>query len=163
LQILLGEYWRLVTSNFMHAGLLHLGLNCAALLFIGPEAEAVLGYRSFLAVYLLSGLAGSSASFLASDLVTVGASGALFGLLGALAAYFIRNPKLQRAGLQLVYIIGVVALNIALGSDAGSMIDNSGHIAGFISGLWLGWFLCPKWKVGTAVALGDSYGRQPGA
>lgn len=133
----------------MHAGLLHLGLNCTALFFIGPEAEAVLGYRSFLALYLLSGLAGSTASLLSSDLVTVGASGALFGLLGALVAYFIRNPKLQWARLQVVYILGVVALNIALGTDRGSMIDNSGHIAGFLSGLWLGWFLCPQWKVHT--------------
>lgn len=68
----------------MHAGLLHLGLNTLALAQLGPEAEAVLGPQSFLTIYLLSGLSGSVASFLTSpSLVTVGASGAIFGLLGA--------------------------------------------------------------------------------
>lgn len=67
----------------MHAGLLHLGLNTLALAQLGPEAEAVLGPQSFLTIYLLSGLSGSVASFLTSpSLVTVGASGAIFGLLG---------------------------------------------------------------------------------
>ena len=73
---------RLLTCTFLHAGLLHLGLNCFALYSIGPDVEAVLGYSTFAAIYLLSGLGGSVASFLFSDLVTVGASGAIFGLLG---------------------------------------------------------------------------------
>ena len=73
---------RLLTCTFLHAGLLHLGLNCYALFSIGPDVEAVLGYRTFATIYLLSGLGGSIASFLFSDLVTVGASGAIFGLLG---------------------------------------------------------------------------------
>lgn len=77
--------YRLLSANFLHAGLLHLGLNCAALWSVGPEAEAVLGYATFLAIYLLSGLSGSLASFLFSDAVTVGASGAIFGLLGELS------------------------------------------------------------------------------
>ena len=62
--------------------MLHLGLNCLALYSIGPDVEAVFGYASFCTIYLLAGLAGSTASFLFSDLVTVGASGAIFGLLG---------------------------------------------------------------------------------
>ena len=146
-QVANGEYWRLLTANFMHAGLLHLALNCLALFYIAPDAEAVFGGRRFLAIFLLTGLSGSVASYLLTDLVTVGASGALFGLLGALAAYFVRNPGLQRAQQQLFFILGVCALNLALGSDDGSMIDNTGHIAGFASGLWLGWWLSPKWKV----------------
>ena len=75
---------RLLTCTFLHAGLLHLGLNCFALYSIGPDVEAVMGYSTFAAIYLLSGLGGSIASFLFSDLVTVGASGAIFGLLGVL-------------------------------------------------------------------------------
>ncbi len=75
---------RLLTCTFLHAGLLHLGLNCFALFSIGPDVEAVMGYSTFAAIYLLSGLGGSIASFLFSDLVTVGASGAIFGLLGVL-------------------------------------------------------------------------------
>ena len=73
---------RLLTCTFLHAGILHLGLNCYALFSIGPDVEAVLGYRTFATIYILSGLGGSIASFLFSDLVTVGASGAIFGLLG---------------------------------------------------------------------------------
>lgn len=131
-----------------------------------------MGYWTFLTIYLLSGLAGSTASFLFSDLVTVGASGAIFGLLGRLTAlvvcssrqdkcqffveptaaavhpsmcslykqidfamchrtgatagYFLRNRAVQGSTQQLLYIAGVVALNVWLGSAAGSMIDNSG-------------------------------------
>jgi rhomboid protease GluP len=73
----------MLSSSFLHAGLLHLGLNSAALLQLGPEAEAVLGYGTFGGVYLLSGLAGASASLLFNDLTTVGASASIFGLLGA--------------------------------------------------------------------------------
>jgi rhomboid protease GluP len=73
---------RLLSCTFLHAGVLHLGLNCLALYNIGPDVEAVFGYASFCTIYILAGLAGSTASFLFSDLVTVGASGAIFGLLG---------------------------------------------------------------------------------
>ena len=77
-----GAMCRLLSCTFLHAGVLHLGLNCLALYNIGPDVEAVFGQASFVAIYLLAGLGGSTASFLFSDLVTVGASGAIFGLLG---------------------------------------------------------------------------------
>ena len=73
----------MITANFMHAGFLHLALNLYALYVIAPEAEAVLGYWSFAAVYIGSGLAGSILCFLLTNSVTVGASGAVFGLIGA--------------------------------------------------------------------------------
>jgi membrane associated rhomboid family serine protease len=79
--------------------------------------------------------------------VTVGASGGIFGLLGALAAYFARNPNLQRSRLQLLFLFALVAINIALGTVEGSLIDNGGHIAAFAGGLWLGWHTCPLWQV----------------
>ena len=91
----------MLTATFLHAGLLHLGLNCYALYSLGAEVEAVMGNRVFSAIYLLSGtlaldihelfsnilphtpgLSGSVASFMLSDATTVGASGAIFGLLG---------------------------------------------------------------------------------
>ena len=86
---------RLITSTFMHAGLLHLGLNVYALYSIAPEAEAVLGYWPFAAVYLGSGLAGSVLCFLLTNSVTAGASGAVFGLIGAVAL-----PRMSRRGGQ---------------------------------------------------------------
>lgn len=81
------------------------------------------------------------------DLATVGASGAIFGLLGAIAAYFFRNPDLERSRMQLVFLLGLLTFNIALGATEGSLVDNSGHVTGFMSGLWLGWHTCPIWKV----------------
>ena len=74
----------MITSNFMHAGFLHLGLNLFALYTVAPEAEAVLGYNTFTAVYLGTGFAGSVLCFLLTNSVTVGASGAVFGLIGEL-------------------------------------------------------------------------------
>ena len=84
-----GHRRRLITSTFMHAGLLHLGLNVYALYSIAPEAEAVLGYWPFAAVYLGSGLAGSVLCFLLTNSVTAGASGAVFGLIGANQVFLI--------------------------------------------------------------------------
>ena len=104
-------------------------------------------YKRFAAVYLLAGLSGSVASYVLSDLTTVGASGALFGLLGALVAYFAKNPKLERAGQQIFYILGILGFNVLLGMDEGGMVDNTGHFAGFAAGLWLGAFLAPRWQV----------------
>ncbi|EIE25226.1 rhomboid-domain-containing protein [Coccomyxa subellipsoidea C-169] len=142
-----GEFYRLLTCTFLHAGILHLGLNCWALYSIGPEVEGVMGYSTFAAIYVLSGLAGSTASFLFSDLITVGASGAIFGLLGATAGYFLRNRALQGSTQQLTYIAGIVALNIFLGASPGSMIDNSGHLGGLFTGVALGYIMAPKWVV----------------
>ena len=104
-------------------------------------------YYYFATIYILSGAAGNVASFMVDDLVTVGASGAIFGLLGAVAAYLFRNPNLERSRMQLVFLFGLVTFNIALGTVEGTLIDNTGHLAGFAAGLWLGWNTCPVWKV----------------
>ena len=141
-----GEYYRLLSANFMHAGLLHLGLNCAALIALGPEAEAVLGYDRFLFIYLSSGLSGSLASLLFSESVTVGASGALLGLLGALMAYFLRNPTLSRANWQLGFLAVTAALNLGIGLDGDGLVDNTGHVAGLLTGLALGLGMGPRWE-----------------
>ena len=111
------------------------------------HSNAICRYKRFAAVYLLAGLSGSVASYVLSDLTTVGASGALFGLLGALVAYFAKNPKLERAGQQIFYILGILGFNVLLGMDEGGMVDNTGHFAGFAAGLWLGAFLAPRWQV----------------
>jgi rhomboid protease GluP len=73
---------RLVTSAFLHDSFSHLMLNTYALYTVAPEVEAVLGHWTFLSVYLLSGLAGSSAAFVFGDTITVGASTCIFGLIG---------------------------------------------------------------------------------
>lgn len=77
---------RLLTANFLHDSFLHLAASCYALWTLAPEVEKVLGYRIFTAVYILTGLAGSTACFMYTDTITVGASSGLFGLIGALPA-----------------------------------------------------------------------------
>ena len=83
-----GEYWRLFTSMFLHIGVAHLFFNGYALLVVGTELERLLGWGRFLAIYLLSGLLGSLASYAFSANLSAGASGAIFGLIGALGAFF---------------------------------------------------------------------------
>ncbi|CAG9462113.1 unnamed protein product [Pedinophyceae sp. YPF-701] len=142
-----GEFYRLLTANFLHAGVLHLGLNSVALWQLAPEAEAVLGPATFATVYLLSGAAGSVASMLFSDLTSVGASGAIFGLLGALIGYFAQNPKLARAPQQALFLAALAGGNLFLGTAEGSMIDNAGHVGGLLMGAWLGYAMGPSLTV----------------
>src|SRR5262249_57826104 len=80
-----GDWWRLITAAFLHANILHLGLNMLALVWLGGPVERYLGHLQYLALYLVSGLAGSAGALLAAPTSpTVGASGAIFGLLGAM-------------------------------------------------------------------------------
>jgi membrane associated rhomboid family serine protease len=117
-----------------------------------PVAPKPLGshacrYAYFAAIYILCGITGNVTSYCLDERVTVGASCAIFGLLGALAAYFLRNPRLERGPQQLLLLFGLVGLNVLLGLDEGGMIDNTGHISGLLAGLWLGWNTCPRWEV----------------
>jgi len=142
-----GEYYRLFTAIFLHAGLLHLGLNQVALWQLAPEVEGVMGYATFLAIYLFSGLGGSVCSLLFSDVVSVGASGAIFGLLGALGGYFLRNPGISSAPRQLLFLGALVSFNLVLGSTADSLVDNAGHLGGLAVGLYLGYAMGPNFAV----------------
>jgi membrane associated rhomboid family serine protease len=83
-----GEYWRLLTAMFLHIGIVHVLFNGYALVAIGTELERILGWRRFLAIYLLSGLFGGLASYAFIASLSAGASGAIFGIIGALAAFF---------------------------------------------------------------------------
>ena len=106
-----------------------------------------MGGPTFLAIYLLSGLAGSTVSLLTSDLVTVGASGAVFGLVGALGGYFVRNRELENSARQLLFLSALVSFNLFLGSQPGTQIDNAGHVGGLVAGAWLGYAMGPRFRV----------------
>lgn len=125
-----GAVWQLLTSVFAHVELLHLGFNMLALYFLGPMLEAALGRVRFLAVYLFSGLAGSALVMLLSEpyAQTLGASGAIFGLMGALLVVgFKVGANLQSIGLWLL-------LNLAFTFTAGAAISWQGHIGGLVGG-----------------------------
>lgn len=143
-----GEYWRLVTPIFIHVNLLHLFVNGYSIYVIGPQIETPFGYLRFLLIYLLSGIAGVVLSFALSPYASVGASGAIFGLVGALAVYLYRHRKgFGEFGRQrLMNLIGIIALNLFLGVVS-ARIDNWGHVGGLIGGAILGWFVGPEFGV----------------
>ncbi len=144
-----GEYWRLFTSMFLHIGMMHLFFNGYALLAIGTELERLLGPGRFSAIYLLSGLFGSLASYALSDSLAAGASGAIFGIVGALAAFFlVHRERLGAWGSRRLANIGIVIVfNLAWGFSQPSRIDNLAHVGGLIAGLALGWALAPRYEL----------------
>lgn len=128
-----GAWWQLVTSTFTHVEPLHIGFNMLALYFLGPMLENVLGRARFLALYLVSGIAGSAAVMLLSSPngQTLGASGSIFGLMGALAVVALKVRG------QVQSILFWIGLNLVFTFTMGG-ISWQGHIGGLVSGGLLG-------------------------
>lgn len=143
-----GQYYRFLTAMFLHGSWLHIGFNAWALYALGPEAERIYGTLRFVALYLIAGLAGGTASYLFSAAPSVGASGAIFGLIGGLAAFYYVSRKLlgEASRRQLGSLITVVMINLFIGFST-PLIDNSAHIGGLIGGALLGWLLAPRFAV----------------
>jgi rhomboid protease GluP len=143
-----GEYWRLFTSTFLHIGFAHLAFNGYALLALGTELERLFAWPRFLAIYLLSGLFGSLASYAFSYSISAGASGAIFGLIGALAAFFaLHRDRLGAWGrARLGNTLFLIVINLVLGFTQPG-IDNLGHLGGLVAGLGLGWALAPRYEL----------------
>ncbi len=150
-----GEYWRLFTATLLHGGILHLLFNLYALFALGPLLEAYVGPLRFLAIYMVAGLYGSLASYAFADSISVGASGAIFGIVGATTVYFFRyrdNFGAQaRAVLQNMVVI--VVINLVFGLSAGN-IDNWGHMGGLAGGALAALGLLPRYRRPAAVFSG---------
>lgn len=129
-----GEYYRLITGIFLHNGIIHLMCNMYSLYVIGPQLESFLGKVKYLIVYLLSGLAGSVLSIFFSNSFSVGASGAIFGLLGSLL-YFGYHYRVYLDSVIKSQIIPLIVFNLMLGFMLRG-IDNWGHIGGLIGGVF---------------------------
>lgn len=144
--VLAGQYWRLVTPIFLHIGILHIGVNMYSLYIVGPPVERLFGLPRMVAIYLLSGMAGVAFSLAFSSAPSAGASGAIFGLLGALGGFlFLHRGLFGRAGsLQLRQIALVAVLNLAIGLSPG--IDNWGHLGGLVAGLALAYAIGPRYE-----------------
>lgn len=141
-----GDYWRLFTAMFLHAGATHILFNGLALFIFGRMVEGIYGHSRFAIVYLLAGLFGSVVSFtLNSTGVGAGASGAIFGVIGALAAYFVTNREVLGAmGRQnLTGLLVLAGINLLFGFSV-SGIDNWAHLGGLGSGFLLGMTLAPS-------------------
>ncbi|XP_038888787.1 RHOMBOID-like protein 5 [Benincasa hispida] len=140
-----GEAWRLVSCIWLHAGVIHLLANMLSLLFIGVRLEQEFGFLKIGCLYMLSGFGGSLLSSLSlvsaeSPTISVGASGALFGLLGAMLSELITNWTIYaNKCAALISLILIIGLNLAVGFVPN--VDNSAHIGGFISGFLLGFVL----------------------
>ena len=142
-----GQYWRLLTANFLHIGILHIALNAYALYILGMQVEALFGHSRFIVIYLLAGISGAVFSFMMTQGLSAGASTSLFGLFGALAVFFYKQRTLLGdMGRQRLISLGLtLLLNVVIGLSPGSGIDNWGHFGGAIGGAILGWFLCPSY------------------
>jgi membrane associated rhomboid family serine protease len=121
-----GEWWRLITAVFLHGSLIHIGLNMVVLWIIGAPVEEALGRGRFLAIYLISGLAGSAGALLFDpNAITVGASGAIFGILGAaLVLEQQRNYVLGGSALSFLVINLIITFaipNISIGGHLGGL------------------------------------------
>jgi rhomboid protease GluP len=158
--ILAGQLWRLVTPIFIHAGLVHLGVNMYSLFALGPPVERFFGTPRMLALYLLSGISGVVFSLAFTPGPSVGASGAIFGLLGALAMFLYLHRRLfgQLGRMQLQQLILVGALNLAYGASNPG-IDLWGHIGGLAAGAacaaYFGPRLAPQESLGISLGLTD--------
>ncbi len=159
--ILQGEIWRLITPILLHGSFLHIGFNMYALYSIGPGLEHRYGVRSFIILYLISGLWGNTMSFLLSENASLGASTAIFGLIAAQGVYIYKNRFLlgSAARPMLMNILMVVAINLLLGLNPG--IDNWGHIGGLLGGLFYAWFAGPTYGIESTITLGNVIIRQP--
>ena len=142
-----GEYWRFFTAMFLHAGLIHLFFNCFALFIFGRLVEGVYGHTRFTTIYLLAGLSGGVLSYMFNRAaIAVGASGAIFGILGALAAYFVvhRDTFGEMGRRNLTGLATIAAVNLAIGLLIPN-IDNWAHLGGLAGGFVMGLALAPRY------------------
>ncbi len=147
--IALGQYWRLFTAMFLHAGIFHLAMNAYALWIFGRILEEEIGRGRMLAIYLVTGLCASAASYAflpAAGVVGgipifppgVGASGAIFGLFGAFVAYNYRRREMRFYRARLMSLLPIVVINVVLSLSIPN-IDWRAHVGGLIAGFLAGY------------------------
>jgi rhomboid protease GluP len=155
-----GEWWRLATAMFLHFGILHLALNMVALWDAGAWVERMYGHGRFVLLYFGAGLFGNVCSivFQKGQVVSGGASGAIFGLYGALLAYlWLRRREIHPGEFRRLFVAALFfsALTIGFGLVA-SGIDNAAHLGGLVGGLLLGVLLAPtrpRWQQRAVPAM----------
>ncbi|MEK4427296.1 rhomboid family intramembrane serine protease [Solibacillus sp. FSL K6-1523] len=134
-----GEWWRIITSMFLHSGFAHVLFNMFSLFLFGPELEKIAGKMRFLTIYFLAGIFGVAATFVTQDpyYASVGASGAIYGIFGAFAAlvYYTRNafPQLKQIILPIIVISVIMTFltpNINIMAHLGGLA--TGFILGFV-------------------------------
>lgn len=124
-----GEWWRLLTAAFLHGSFLHIAFNMYVLYALGPTLERILGHARYLVLYLVAAIGGGVASYAFSDMrtVSVGASGAIFGLMGA---FVVAGRRLRYDITQVLILIGI---NVVIGFVSSS-VDWRAHLGGLVTG-----------------------------
>ncbi|XP_057977889.1 RHOMBOID-like protein 10, chloroplastic [Malania oleifera] len=141
-----GQLWRLATSSFLHANIGHLMVNCYSLNSVGPTMENISGPWRYLAVYFTSAITSSAMSYWFCNAPAVGASGAIFGLVGSVAVFVVRHRRMVGGGKEdLQHIARIIFLNMVIGLLSKG-IDNWGHLGGLLGGAATSWFLGPAWR-----------------
>lgn len=130
-----GEIWRLITHMFLHGSLIHIVLNMYSLYILGSQLETFIGKAKFIFVYIVSGIVGGLLSIALDPTTTsVGASGAIFGMLGAML-YFGNHYRTYLGNAIKQQIIPIIILNLIIGFQPNSGIDNWAHIGGLVGGI----------------------------
>jgi len=139
-----GEAWRLLTSVFLHSSFVHLALNMISLYFLGSFAEVTFGRGRFLALYFISGIAGGLAYLYFGPFTApaVGASGAIFGLLGGVFGFALRRGTFSLQNPIISQLLTLTAINLFLGATIPN-VSNTAHIGGLLGGLVYGWLFAP--------------------
>ncbi len=145
-----GQWWRLITSAFLHLSLTHIAFNMYALYVLGRDVERLFGGMRFIIIYAVSLLGGALfvALFAPMRSATAGASGAILGVMGAMIAYLVRYSKrMSHARREMWNLVGWAALNILIGFIPG--VSLWGHLGGLLFGLAGGWLLTPRYRLET--------------
>lgn len=137
-----GEYYRLVTCMFLHGGAMHVGLNMYSLYALGPFVESVYGKVRYTVIYFLAGIVSSLFSYMFSSDISVGASGAIFGLLGAALVFAVKMKDRIRKGF-IMNILSVIVINLVVGFSIPN-VDNFGHLGGLLGGILSSFVLFKK-------------------
>ena len=157
--ILQGQYWRFVTPIFLHANLLHVGLNMLNLAVLGVFLERLVGHMRFLLIYVITGIVSIIASFyFMPQEISVGASGAIFGLVGAYSVFVLMHRRAFRKGgiPALLWLIIVIVGNLSIGFFVPN-VDNYAHLGGLLSGCLLGWWFTPLYTLTQDNTLIDKH------
>ena len=135
-----GEWWRLLSPMVLHANITHIAFNSFALWIYGPDAEQSYGTLRFVVIYLVAGFAGSAASYSFGPCPqpSLGASGAIFGVIGALLIYVYRRRTSAVMYSYMRGIAGIIVLNLVIGFVFSGLIDNFAHIGGLVGGAAVG-------------------------
>jgi len=149
-----GAYWQLLTSMFIHANIAHIAGNMLFLLIFGLRSEEMFSLPEYLAIYFIGGLTGNLLSLLLPDIISVGASGAIFALFGAATIYARRSVSQSIIGA-LIYAFFLLFLS------SGPGVNAFAHIGGLLAGLLIGYVLATRRKPETRYTISYSYSTVP--